>query len=128
HKILWAYLLILPYFMTWFWSYSYHARLSFPIVPILILPIAVILTEFFTSAKVMQWKSFTRLGWSLLLIILAIPAIITPIVGIDTYADWLWVNRYPDDFSRTRVQNPGVSLVAEQLWGYQATYGIQPVV
>lgn len=25
---------IAPYFITWFWSYSYHFRLSFPIVPV----------------------------------------------------------------------------------------------
>ncbi|MEO8610537.1 MAG: hypothetical protein ABI690_21755 [Chloroflexota bacterium] len=39
----WAIALALPYFMTWFYSYSYHYRLSFAIVPLMILPTAVIL-------------------------------------------------------------------------------------
>lgn len=124
HKVGWAYLLILPYFMTWFWSYSYHARLSFPIVPILLLPIALILAQWHTS----DWKIIPRISWAILIILLSIPGIIIPITNIDKHDDWLWTNRYPDDFSRTRVQNPGVALVAEQLWGHEAYHGIQPVV
>ncbi len=124
-KIGWAYLLILPYFITWFLSYSYHARLSFPIVPILLLPIALILAQWIRFS---QWKILSKIAWSILLILLSIPGIIIPIAGIDAHYDWLWVNRYPDDFSRTRIQNPGVSLVAEQLWGYEDFHSIQPVV
>jgi len=41
----WALALALPYFVTWFFSYSYHYRLSFAIVPLLILPTAVILAK-----------------------------------------------------------------------------------
>ncbi|MEP7289614.1 MAG: glycosyltransferase family 39 protein [Chloroflexota bacterium] len=33
----------LPYFVTWFWSYSYHPRLSFAIVPLLIVLVALAL-------------------------------------------------------------------------------------
>ncbi len=35
-------LLILPYWLTWFWSYSYHPRLAFAIVPLQILLIAAL--------------------------------------------------------------------------------------
>jgi hypothetical protein len=38
-------LLALPYFATWFFSYSYHYRLSFAIVPLLILPSAYLIAE-----------------------------------------------------------------------------------
>ena len=41
----WAIALALPYFITWFYSYSYHYRLSFAIVPLMILPTAVILAR-----------------------------------------------------------------------------------
>ena len=34
----WMYLLALPYFITWFYSYSYHYRLSFAIVPLMLMP------------------------------------------------------------------------------------------
>lgn len=127
-KISWAYLLILPYFMTWFWSYSYHARLSFPIVPILILPIAVILAHWLPAITVQGWRFTPKAGWSLLLILLSIPAMITPIFGIAPTHDWLWTDRYPDDFSRTALHNPGVALLAEQLWGYADYHGTQAIV
>ncbi|MBZ0289973.1 MAG: glycosyltransferase family 39 protein, partial [Anaerolineae bacterium] len=45
----WAIALALPYFVTWFYSYSYHYRLSFAIVPLLILPTAVILAKWTES-------------------------------------------------------------------------------
>ena len=41
--IAWALLLAFPYFATWFYSYSYHYRLGFAIVPILTLPTALLL-------------------------------------------------------------------------------------
>ena len=41
----WGLALALPYFVTWFYSYSYHYRLSFAIVPLLILPTAAILAR-----------------------------------------------------------------------------------
>lgn len=127
-KIMWAYLLILPYFMTWFWSYSYHARLSFPIVPVLMLPIAVILAHWLPSNKVQTWHLGYKLAWSILLILLAIPALKIPITDIAPTSNWLWTDQYPDDFTRTRLHNPGVALVAEQLWGYEAYWETTPII
>ncbi|MGJ3237693.1 MAG: ArnT family glycosyltransferase [Anaerolineae bacterium] len=127
-RIGWAYLLITPYFMTWFWSYSYHARLSFPMVPVLILPIALTLAQWVSEARFTHWHHLKRGGWLIALIALSIPAIHTPITQTSEYTDFLWVNRYPNDFLRTRTQNPGVSLVAEQLFGYEAYHGVTPVV
>jgi 4-amino-4-deoxy-L-arabinose transferase-like glycosyltransferase len=37
---------ITPYLITWFWSYSYHYRLSFAIVPLFIAPLAALLSAF----------------------------------------------------------------------------------
>ncbi|MEO1291068.1 MAG: hypothetical protein AAFV93_25315, partial [Chloroflexota bacterium] len=126
--VTWAYLLILPYFITWFWSYSYHARLSFPIVPFMILSTATILAHWLPSTKLSQWKITPKVAWFLLLVALAIPAITIPITSIAGYSDYLWVNRYPTDFERTKSQNPGVSLVAEHLWGYADFTGTSPIV
>lgn len=128
NKIAWAYLLILPYFMTWFWSYSYHARLSFPIVPILILPIAVIVAQWIPEITVKKWRFVPKIGWAVLIVSLSIPSLITPIYDVAPTSDWLWTDRYPDDFRRTALHNPGVALVAEQLWGYADFHGIQPIV
>ena len=38
----WSLALTLPYFVTWFWSYSYHYRLSFAIVPLMIVLFAAL--------------------------------------------------------------------------------------
>lgn len=46
---------IAPYAVTWFWSYSYHYRLSFPIVPLLALMIAPL-----TDALIHQTADYFR--------------------------------------------------------------------
>ncbi|NDJ78634.1 MAG: phospholipid carrier-dependent glycosyltransferase [Chloroflexi bacterium] len=35
--------LLLPYALLWFWNYSYHYRLSFPIVPLLVVQLAALI-------------------------------------------------------------------------------------
>jgi 4-amino-4-deoxy-L-arabinose transferase-like glycosyltransferase len=127
-KIVWAYLLALPYFITWFWSYSYHARLSFTIVPILILPIAVILAQWLPSAKVKQWQGIKQFVWGSGLVLMTISGMITPLTQTASSYDWLWTDRYPDDLSRTQLQNPGVALTAQYLWGFETEHGRPPVV
>lgn len=124
----WAYLLILPYFLTYFWSYSYHARLSFAVVPVMLLPSAVILARWLPSMRVRQWRLFTKVGFAGLLVGVALPGILTPITGVSEYDDYLWTDRYPDAFSKTKAYNPGVATTAEYLWGYEAYYDEVPVV
>lgn len=46
--ILLIYAFIGPYFVTWFWSYSYHYRLSFAFVPLFAVQIGVILDRFWS--------------------------------------------------------------------------------
>src|SRR5262249_39463158 len=41
---------IAPYFVTWFWSYSYHPRLSFPIVPSMLVLLAVLIDSIQTKS------------------------------------------------------------------------------
>jgi hypothetical protein len=123
-NIAWAWLLALPYFLTWFWSYSYHARLSFAIVPLLALPSAAILAQWIDTSK---WRFVSKFAWSITLIILGIPGIIVPLFSLDHHYDWLWTNRYPDDNAKYILHNPDVFLTAQQLWGYQEAHG-KPVV
>jgi hypothetical protein len=42
HTVLLVFAFILPYCVTWFWSYSYHYRLSFAIVPSLVVLLAAL--------------------------------------------------------------------------------------
>src|SRR5262249_55349966 len=48
----WGWALALPYFVVWFYDYSYHYRLSFAIVPLMILPLAAVLAKLFTSERI----------------------------------------------------------------------------
>lgn len=124
-----AALLATPYFLTWFWSYSYHARLSFAIVPLLILPTAALLASLISAERFRGWSRTRQIAWSLLVILLTVPAIVRPFFAIDArYHDWLWVDRYPDDFARYRVHNPDVTLTAEQLLAWRAANGREPVI
>jgi 4-amino-4-deoxy-L-arabinose transferase-like glycosyltransferase len=120
----WTWLLALPYFLTWFWSYSYHARLSFAIVPLLALPSAALLAQWIDTTK---WGILLKFLWSIALIIIGIPGIIVALFNLDHHYDWLWTDRYPDDNAKYILHNPDVYLTAEQLWGYEATHG-EPVV
>lgn len=127
-KIGWAYLLIAPYFAVWFFSYSYHARLSFAIVPVLILPTAAILAQWISAQRIMTWKFPARAAWAGLLLLLGIPAALLSYFSVDQTDDWLWTDRYPDDYARVAVHNPGVYQVAEFLWSYEQYEGKTPVV
>jgi len=118
-KLGWAYLLALPYYVTWFHSYSYHARLSFAIVPLLLLPTAVLLAHWISTSRVRQWPMPLRSIYLMSLIVVGLSAISVSILSIDRHDDWLWNNRYTNDLEKYMTQNPGVVLTAQQLWGYE---------
>ena len=126
--ILWAYALVLPYFITWFYSYSYHYRLVFAIVPILILPCALLLSELLPAATIKQQSAPVKFGYGLIIIVIALPGIMMSYLSADRYHDWLWTDRYPDDWSRYSVHNPDIMLLAERLHGHRHFTGEDPVV
>lgn len=126
---LWAYLLVLPYFVTWFYSYSYHARLVFAITPILLLPTAIAIAHLLSNQQVRNWALSKRILWTGLLVICGLPLTTITYTGVAPEDDWLWnTNRYPDDVSKYRVHNPGVTMVAERLIGWQNETGKSPIV
>jgi hypothetical protein len=88
-RIGWAYALILPYFVTWFISYSYHYRLSFPIVPILLLPAAVILARWLSADRVSAGPLPLRRAYAALVIGIALPGIAVSVY--DEAAGWGWL-------------------------------------
>ena len=69
----WGLALALPYFVTWFHSYSYHYRLSFPIVPLLLLPTAAILGHWLTADYLRAWSSARRVVYFMVIFALAVP-------------------------------------------------------
>ena len=95
----WAYLLALPYFVTWFYSYSYHYRLSFPIVPLMLLPTAFILANWFTMERVSTWKPYLRVVYLGVIMLLSLQAVFIVLYDEGRGWDWLWTEPTEDEES-----------------------------
>lgn len=124
----WGLLLALPYFLTWFFSYSYHARLSFAIVPLLILPSAALLTRWFSLEHLQRWRSAQRALLLATVALITIPGIFVAWYDAARDKDWLWTNRYPDDDARYRLYEPSLLMVVDALKAYAEETGRTPVV
>ncbi len=125
---MWVGLLGLPYFITWFFSYSYHYRLSFAIVPLLILPTAYVVTQ------VIQFVTVTRPApvWArgalvLGITALSIPGIISAIYDPFMGWDYVWNNSMPNDDARYRSGNAALMNVVDGLVTYQQENPQQPL-
>jgi len=110
-RVGWVLLLAAPYFAVWFMSYSYHYRLSFPIVPLMALPVAVVLAAWIPAqyGKALNW----RMGLPLLLVCL--PGIFLPVYHYEGGWDYLWSNEYPDDAARLRSTNLALAITVDRL-------------
>ncbi|MFQ3566861.1 MAG: glycosyltransferase family 39 protein [Aggregatilineales bacterium] len=124
----WGLALALPYFVTWFYSYSYHYRLSFAIVPLLLLPSALVLARWFSHERVAKWPGARRLAYSAALIALALPGIVSPIYDINAGWDYLWSDALPDDRERYRSGNAALMAVVDGLEVYQREWPGEPLV
>jgi len=87
----WAQLLALPYFLTWFYSYSYHYRLSFPIVPLLLLPTAVILARWLTAERLGSWRMPKRVVYGAVVMLIGLPGL--TIYAYDHALGWGWLDK-----------------------------------
>ncbi|HEX2908578.1 MAG TPA: hypothetical protein VHO69_17025 [Phototrophicaceae bacterium] len=134
-QLVWALLLALPYFITWFYSYSYHYRLSFPIVPLLVLPTAVILARW--TQKLLTALAAAQKPWRLriitalyltALVLLAGPGVINALYDPNAGWDWLWTDKLPDDLSKYASGNPALMAVVNGLEIFEQDNGRLPVV
>ncbi len=119
----WAALLALPYFVTWFYSYSYHYRLSFTIVPLMILPTAVVLAYWFTAERIRNWGRPLRVVYTGLLFCVCVPGIVITTFDEGLGWDWLWTIPEQGDYSEAALLG-----VEETLRDYLATGNGSPVV
>jgi 4-amino-4-deoxy-L-arabinose transferase-like glycosyltransferase len=124
----WIFLLALPYFVTWFYSYSYHYRLLFAVVPLLLLPSAALLAGLLPEQRIKKWHVWGKMAYAAVLVMLALPGIGATILNVDRYPDFLWVNRYPDDTAKYKSQNPDMMLLVEQLQYFINDHQRQPVI
>ncbi len=108
-----ALLLALPYFVTWFMSYSYHYRLSFAVVPLLILPTAALIAYWRTPA--LSPLRRLRLLVAPMMIALSIPGVVSTIYDLNGGWDYLWTDKYPTDNARYQSGNAALMRVVEGL-------------
>ena len=85
----WALLLALPYFVTFFYSYSYHYRLGFAVVPLLCLPIAIALSQILGTDRIGRWSAVLRRGYYAALLLLALPGIVSVALDVRWSSVWL---------------------------------------
>ncbi len=114
----WALALALPYFVTWFYSYSYHYRLSFAIVPLLILPTAVVLSWWFPAERLRSWTRVPRFASITLIVLLAVPGTISWFYDAATSWDWLWDEELRTDIDKYTVGNSALMWVVDGLQKY----------
>jgi hypothetical protein len=110
----WGLALALPYFITWFYSYSYHYRLSFAIVPLMLLPTAVILARWLKLPQSVPLRAVYLLAIALI----GLPGVISAVYDLNGGWDYLWTDEYPDDVARYRSGNPALMNVVDgfQVW------------
>ncbi len=116
-KVGWGLVLALPYFLTWFYSYSYHYRLVFAVVPLMILPTAVVLTRLITPEWVerVSRSSIRRLAYLAVIALIAYPGIVAAVGDLNGGIDYLWTDKYPDDTARYRSGNQALMNVVDGL-------------
>lgn len=130
-KIAWALALALPYFVTWFYSYSYHYRLSFAIVPLLILPSAVILARWSQhwlrdGGHIMPLRLRPNELYRFGIILLALPGLFMPLYNYNGGWDTLWSNEFPDDFAKLEATNVALAWTVKNLQDDMAANGLKP--
>ncbi len=82
HTVLLIGAFILPYFVTWFWSYSYHYRLSFAIVPLMIVLLAVLAEKLLRA-----WVCCSKpriVAASVIILALALPGWLAALSGLES--------------------------------------------
>lgn len=125
---LWALLLALPYYVTFFYSYSYHYRLGFAIQSLLCLPSAIALAYIFQPTRVSRWPA----GWRWLYYAAIVLSAAAGITATATHVAGKPVERiYPtldNDIKKYQVFNPSLMEMVFGLQEYQRETGQAPVV
>ena len=103
-----ALLLALPYFLTFFFSYSYHYRLGFAIVPLLVLPSAVALASVLTTDRIKRWRPLIRRSYGLALLLLGAPGIVSAAIDVTWSRVWLVDEWLDSDARKYQVYNPSL--------------------
>jgi len=126
--ILWPFLLALPYFATWFYSYSYHYRLGFAIVPLLVLPTAIALSKGLSLKRIRGWLPIQRSGYYGILLLLGMPGIAAVAVDGSWSSVWLLQESLDSRDKKYQTFNPSLIEMVFGLRDYMAESDQPPVV
>jgi hypothetical protein len=121
----WMQALALPYFVTWFYSYSYHYRLSFAIVPLMLMPTAVILARWLMPERM---PGARRLAYLAVVALIGLPGAVITLHDQAGGWNWLWTDTYPDDYMRYRSENPSLIINVGALLDWERAHDRQPAV
>ena len=124
----WSLLLALPYFVTFFLSYSYHYRLGFAIVPLLCLPTAIALSVIFAPSRMQQWRGRWRFAYALCLLLLSLPGVFAVALNADATAIWLLRSDLNSDISKYQTFNPSLMEVVFGLQDFRREAAREPIV
>jgi 4-amino-4-deoxy-L-arabinose transferase-like glycosyltransferase len=110
-QIAWAWTLALPYVVVWFIAYSYHYRLSFAAVPLLLLPTARVLAAWLRAPR----RPFVRAAYLALITVVGVPGVVSAVYDPFIGSAYLWSDAYPDDDSKYRSGNAALMNVVDGL-------------
>ncbi len=125
---LWALLLAAPYFVTFYFSYSYHYRLGFAILPLLCLPSAIGLGTILNRDRIQAWSAGIRRAYHVVLILVCVPGTVSVATNVDWTSIWLLRGELKDDFKKYEVFNPSLMQVVLGLEDYLRESERDPVV
>ena len=94
---------IAPYAVTWFWSYSYHFRLSFAIVPLFCVVIAVLVDAISQHIR-LRSTLVVRMAAVILIVTLALPGWISVVSGLRSALS----EALSDDDAKVAYGNPAL--------------------
>lgn len=114
----WSLLLALPYFLTFFFSYSYHYRLGFAVLPLLCLPAAMALAQILAPDRIGRWSAAWRRAYYVALCLLALPGVIAVAFDVRWTKVWLLQDELDNDFKKYQVFNPSLMQVVTGLEDY----------
>jgi Dolichyl-phosphate-mannose-protein mannosyltransferase len=103
---------IAPYFVTWFWSYSYHPRLMFAIVPLLIVVFATVVDALSASPLVpAPSRRLWAAAFCVIIIILSLPGYVAGLTALEPAL----TGALPDDHARYASGNPALMGLVDYL-------------
>ena len=105
------YAFIIPYFVTWFWSYSYHYRLSFAFVPLFAVQIGIVVERFATPRLALPVARYRMALVSAAVLLAAIPGWWASLSGLPVALN----GTLPDDHAKQLAANSALITLVDYL-------------